>query len=287
MRSFLMSILAALAAIVLPVHAHADDGRKSATPPAVATDDPDEPPRDRLEGRFDTSFVSGSFPHLTVRRADIGAGLMYFPGGLPIALGTGIHFGPSFLELDGPLAEGFGMDASLAHWTNLSLEAQAELTVYRGKRLSFDLYGGFEMSAFDDRLIFSHGDLATGQGTFDITPFLNDHLVLRYGWSRMDAGVTARYRLGAFTPRVGVGFRRLLLRVSAEANDEGRFILAHLGDATRGIEQLYEEDFTAIRLAPGVDWRTSRTLALSLDVYLMPTADATFFGGILGTHVTF
>lgn len=286
MRSFLVSILAVLAAVTMPQSAHADGGLEDA-PPAITTDDPVEPPRDRLEGRFGAGFITGSFPHLTVRRADIGAGLMYFPGGLPIALGTSVHFGPSFLELDGPLVEGFGMDASLAHWTNLSLEARAELTVYRGRRLSFDLYGGFEMSAFDDRVRFSRGDLATGQGTFDITPFLNDHLTLRYGWSRMDAGVIARYRVGSFTPRVGVGFQRLLLRVSAEADDEGKFVLTNLGDAARSVERLYEEDFTAIRLAPGIDWRTSKTLALSLDAYLMPTADATFVGANLGTHVTF
>ncbi len=275
MRSFLSTFLALSTALLLPQFAAADD------------DTPPKPPADRLEARFGTGFVSGSAATMTVRRADVSAGIMYFPGGLPLALGTSVHFGPSFLELNGPIGNGISIDASLARWTNLSLEAEAELTVYKDRLLSFDLYGSMEMSAFADRLAFTRADLVTSQGTFDVTPFLDRHFDLRFGWNRMEAGVIAKVRMGAFVPRMAIGFQRMLLRLTAETDDEGKFVLTNLGDRTGSVERLYEEDFTVIKLAPGTDWRLGKRMTLSLDMFIMPTSEALFFGSNLAAHFPF
>jgi hypothetical protein len=266
MRSFTTVLLATLATLLLPFAAAAEDAAE-------------DPPRDRLETRFGVGYFNGSFPTLTVRRADLGAGILYRPDGLPIALGAGVRVGAAFLEIDGPLAENLGMRATLSHLTNLSLDADVVITVYDRPKLKVDLYSGIEMSPFDDRLRVDHGSIIVDQGSFDISPFLRDHLVMRYGWNRMDAGVIARLRLGDFEPRLGVGFERLVLRVTAELDDDGKFVLSNLSADSASVERLYEDDITAISIAPGLRWRMSERFGLDVSTFVLPTAEAFFCGG--------
>lgn len=240
-----------------------------------------------IELRFGANIIGSEHGEASFWRLDGSVGVDYevVPGWYSIY--ADVHMGNAAFNFDGEMAPGLGVDGSFMAPFSLSLEMGNRLTILHRSRISVDLYVSLETTVMRDRFQANDVEITTDQGTFNVTPYAEEHTTTEFSWNRISAGTTFYLNLNPMMPKLSLGFERVSLTVDELLDDNSRGALMKLSEEYPHIEKSYENAHYSVVIMPGMDFGVSDSIMITTEAMFLPMATDWVFGGSVGMKYGF
>ena len=235
--------------------------------------------------RLDYNHRKLSDGEMSLFRNDAALTVGFYP--LPwLHLFTGAHFGHTDFAFKYDLSDGFDLASSVAN-DDVSVEAGLRIGVAQWRGLAVDVYASYEITPYYPRFGIRSAELGTPFGRFDATEYTRDHADFRYNLSQLNAGISVRYRIWRFIPRLGFQYQRLAASFEPRLDAEAAGTIGLFGfdqDEAR-------EDLSGVMhipsISPGLTVELPYGLALDVEVSIVPTDRSDFLtvrAGVVWTY---
>lgn len=187
----------------------------------------------------------------------------------------GAHFGRTDFSFRYDMTDGFDLASTVAN-DDVSLEAGLRIGIVQWRGLGLDVFASYEITPYQPRFDIKSARLGTPFGQFDVTDFTREHADFRYNLSQLNAGISVRYRIWRFVPRLGFQYQRLSATFDPRLDEEAAETIGLFGfDQDKA-----KDDLSGIMhipaISPGLTVELPFGLALDAEFSIVPTDRSDF-----------